>query len=97
MLFMCHGVWRDLDEDDQQRMLDVYQTWSPPAGLTIQGQWVTPDGQDFVLVEADSVEVVSEGAANWAPFIDYTIHAIATAEAALPAIARAVAARAKMK
>ncbi|MDJ0789419.1 MAG: DUF3303 family protein [Myxococcota bacterium] len=93
MEFMCIGTWRPLDEEGQRRFLDVVEAWTPPEGLEMKARWVTPSGKDFVLVETDRLELLMEGVANWAPFIDYEIFPIVDAERALPGMRRATEAR----
>ena len=96
MRFMCVGTWRDVGEEGQRRMLEVFENWKPPTGLQFVHRWVTPAGMDFMVVDVESTEVLAEAVANWAPFIAYAVHPITEAETAFPGLKRAVLARVSM-
>ena len=59
MLFMCAGKARPgLSMEDRQKVLQLFRSWVPPAGLEIKGHYVNATGGDYVLVETDSVEPI---------------------------------------
>lgn len=97
MRFMCHGRLRPhLGEEGQARAAVVFRKWQPPKNVEIHFRYVAPNGHDFVLVEAPSVEDLIEATANWFPFIDYEIHPVTEAESGVPRMEKAVAERATM-
>jgi hypothetical protein len=90
MLFMCHGTTKPgLTVDERQKVLQLFAAWVPPAGLAIQAHYVSPSGEDYVVVDTASVDVLIEATAIWAPFVDYEVTPIVAAQDAVIGIQRA--------
>ena len=95
MLFMFRGEPKPgMSEEEQKRALQVFRGWKPPAGMTVKAHYLGVSGGDYVIVEADSVEVMIEAVANWAPFVNYTADPIVEVTQGVGALDRAVSARA---
>lgn len=94
MLFMFRGEPKPgMSEEEQERTLQVFRGWQPPAGMTIKAHYVGVSGGDYVVVEAASVEAMIEAVTNWAPFIRYTADPIVEVADAAGALDRAVSVR----
>jgi hypothetical protein len=90
MLFMCAGKARPgLSMEDRQKVLQLFRSWVPPAGLEIKGHYVNATGGDYVLVETDSVEPIIEATAMWAPFVEYEVTPIIAVQDGIGRLARA--------
>lgn len=90
MLFMCQGKAKPgLSPEDQRKVLGLFATWQPPAGLEIKAHYVTATGGDFVVVETDSVATLIEATALWAPFVVYEVTPIVAVADGVLSIQRA--------
>ena len=90
MLFMCQGTMKPgLSVDERQKVLQLFATWTPPAGLEIKAHYVSAAGGDYVIVETTSAEVLIEATAIWAPFVSYEVTPILAAQDAVGGIRRA--------
>ncbi len=59
---------------EQEKSLEVFSRWQPPAGLQIQGMWGRADGGGFCVAEADSTQVIMEACAPWGgSLLDYEV------------------------
>lgn len=94
MLFMCQGKAKPgLSPDDQQKVIGLFATWQPPAGMDIKAHYVSATGGDFVIVETDSVATLIEATALWAPFVVYEVTPIVSVADGVGSIQRADATR----
>jgi hypothetical protein len=97
MLFMCQGKPQPgLSQEQRQKGLQLFGAWQPPAGMTIQAHYVSATGGDYIVVETDSVEVLIEAIATWAPFVVYEVTPIAAVQQGVERIARADTVRAQL-
>ena len=87
MLFMCHGRSRPgLSAEDRQKVVRIFEGWTPPAEMKIVAHYVDPCGSDFVVVETTSAEALLEATAIWAPYVDYTVTPVVAAASAVERI-----------
>jgi len=94
MLFMCQGKAKPgLSTDDQQKVLGLFASWKPPAGIEVKQHYISATGGDFVVVETDSVAALIEATALWAPFVVYEVTPIVAVADGVGSIQRAEATR----
>jgi hypothetical protein len=85
-------------EAEDQRVLNLFVKWKPPAGITIKSHYIRADGGGLVIVEADSAVAMVEANATWIPFLDYEAAVpIVEISEALPALQRVAAWRESVK
>lgn len=97
MLFMFRGEPKPgMSEAEQQRVLEVFRGWKPPAGMTVKAHYIGVSGGDYVIVEATSVEAMIEAVTNWAPFVHYSADPIVEVARGVDAVGRAVSTRASI-
>ncbi len=94
MLFMCHGTPKaSMSGEEQEKAVKLFSGWTPPAGLEIKAHHVGPTGEDFVLVETDSVATLSEAVLMWAPFVSYQVTPVTAVQDGVGSLARACTTR----
>jgi hypothetical protein len=86
MLFMCHGKAKTGSAEDRQKVVRIFEAWTPPAAMKILAHYVDAGGCDYVVVETDSAEALLEATSVWAPFIDYSVTPIVAAPTAVERI-----------
>ena len=97
MLFMCHGKAKPgLAAEDRQKIVRIFEGWTPPADLRIQAHYVDTSGGDYVVIETTSAEALLEATSIWAPFIDYTVTPIMVAPSAVERIRSAEQTRSQL-
>lgn len=72
MLF--HVAWETVDtsEEAEQRTLDLFRKWQPPAGAEFKGFYGFVDGSGGVaLVEADSAATLLRTIQPWVPWLRF--------------------------
>jgi hypothetical protein len=90
MLFMCAGKARPgLSAEDRQKVLQLFQSWQPPAELEIKAHYVSATGGDYVIIETASVEPLIEATAMWAPFVTYEVTPIIAVQEGIGRLAQA--------
>jgi hypothetical protein len=90
MLFMCQGKARPgLSVEDQQKVLQLFASWKPPAGIEIKAHYLGAAGGDYVIVETSSVEALIEATSIWAPFVVYEVTPIVEAQLGVAGVTRA--------
>ena len=73
MLF--HVIWEftDQSEDAEERSLNVFAGWTPPAGADFQGFYGFADGSGGVaILEVDSAATLSRTTAPFLPWMTFT-------------------------
>lgn len=94
MLFMCAGKSRPgLSAEDRQKVLKLFGSWQPPAGMEIKGHYVSANGGDYVIVETAAVETLIEATAMWAPFVEYEVTPIVAVQDGIGRLVSAEATR----
>jgi hypothetical protein len=97
MLFMCQGRPKPgLAPEDQQRAIQLFGAWTPPAGLQIRAHYAAANGGDYVIIETDSVEALIEATATWAPFLTYEVIPIVAVQEGVGSLSRAFTTRASL-
>ena len=97
MLFMCHGKARPgQSADDRQKVVRIFEGWTPPSELKIVAHYVDPGGSDFVVVETTSAAALVEATSIWAPYIDYTVTPVVDASSAVERIRSAEQTRSQL-
>jgi hypothetical protein len=76
MSFLRNGSAAE-NEAAQRRLLDVYSSWKPPAGMTFQ-QFLTrcDGGGGFAVVETDNAADLIDATSKFGAYIDYQIHPV---------------------
>ena len=94
MLF--HVTWEFIDttEEGEQRSLDVFGQWKPPAGADFKGFYGFADGSGGVaIIEVDSVATLARTTAPWIPWLRFAVTPILPIEEATAISAEAIAFR----
>ena len=90
MLFAILYSFRgDVTEEGEKRLLQLFANWKPPAGYDIKNHYGYADGEGgLLIVEASSVEALTEAAAPWGPFLRFESHPIIDVTQSVPVLQR---------
>ena len=93
MLFASIYTYRSsISEESQKRLTDLFVNWKPPKGFVFKAHYALTDGTGgLALIEADSADVLYEGAVPWTPFIEFRTLPIVEIEKAIPIALAAMA------
>ena len=86
MQYMLVGTTREASPDFIP-LLKKFQSWSPPAGLTVEGIW-TSGAHGFVLVNTDDYTLATELMAQFSTINTWDVHPVVPAEDLVPAMLR---------
>ena len=74
--------------EDFAAMLKKFQSWEPPDGLTVEGNWTRGGGRFYSLIKTDDPTLVVEVTAQFSKVLDFHVDPIVPVEDALPAMLR---------
>jgi hypothetical protein len=97
MLFAVFYEPRHTDEETEQRRIQLFATWSPPAGIELKAHYALATGGGIVICEASDGMAVFEGLAPWNVFNEYRVEPIIEIEAAKPVWERMLQWRASVR
>ncbi len=88
MLFAVRTTYRDVSEESQKRLWQVFEAWEP--SFEIRSGHVRCDGMGALfIVESEHPEALLEAAFLHRPYLDVDVAAVVPIEAALPVIKKA--------
>jgi len=97
MLF--HVTWEFIDttEEGEERSLDIFQNWQPPAGAEFQSFYSFADGSGGVaIIEVDSAQTLARTTAPFTAWLRFTATPIIPIEEGAAISGEAIAFRASV-
>ena len=89
MLFSLVYTARDVTEESQERSLDLFTNWKPPAGYEFKAHYALADGTGGIaIVEANSTEALLEAHTPWGPFFEFRTVPVVEIDKAIPIFQR---------
>ena len=67
-----------------------FESWQPPAGLTVEGNWSDGGATGFILVSTDDYSLVAELMGQFSEILSYAVHPVIPSEQVAPAALRGV-------
>ena len=75
MLFVMNYISRHESEGLEKRGLNVFKSWTPPAGFEFKSHYAFADGTGGVaVVEVDSAATLYEAITPFHAFNDFEVH-----------------------
>ena len=94
MLFHVQFLFTDQSEDSENRSLEVFAKWTPPAGAEFQGFYGFADGTGGIaIVEVDSAATLARTVSPFTPWMTFTTTPILPIEEAAGIGGEGIAAR----
>ena len=87
----------NVTEESEERSLQLFTNWTPPAGFEFKAHYVTGSGKGIAIVEADSALAVLEAMAPFGPHLDFDSEPCADISDSVPISQKAYAWRASVK
>jgi len=79
-------------EETDKRMLTLFKSWQPPAGLDFKGFYDYADGDGGIAIaESNSAELILEATAPWTTYLNFTVRPIVPTEKSPAIIEKAIA------
>jgi hypothetical protein len=89
MLFSVVYTSKHIDEEADKRSIDLFKSWTPPAGFEFKSHYSFADGSGGVaIVDVASPEAMLEGLTPWQPFHEFEAVPVVEISAAVPIIDR---------
>lgn len=94
MLFHVTWTYIDTTEESDQRSLDIFQAWQPPAGADFKGFYGNADGSGGVaIVEIPDAATLARTIAPFTPWMQFTATVILPIEESAAISGEAIAFR----
>ncbi len=89
MQYMVVATQKDTaSPSDVAAVLKKFQSFQPPAGLTMEGNWSNGAGRGYGLVSTDDYTLVGEVLARFSSVFDFRVDPVVSTDQMTPATLR---------
>jgi hypothetical protein len=75
----------DLSEENQKRVVQVFTSWAPPAGVEFKAHYEFADGSGgIVIMEVSTAAALYEGNVAFSPFMHFRVEPLVDIKEGVP-------------